>query len=161
MRKDYKAYYIKKLSKGLCATCYNTRGPNTRYCNKCLSVIKLSLQQLRDNDRATAITKYGGSCVFCGESFEPFLTIDHINNDGNKLRLQQRGKNSGFNIYRWLRLNNYPDTVQILCLNCNNGKYKIGEQRLLEILQQHNRLSIFGIARLQFLDAGTGFNEAS
>lgn len=63
---------------------------------------------------------YGLKCACCGESDIRFLTIDHINNDGNKHR-----KEIGLlAIYRWLIRNNFPDGFQALCYNCNLGKAK-------------------------------------
>ena len=61
---------------------------------------------------------YGHKCVCCSESNKLFLTIDHINNDG-KLHRQ----NVKTSMYRWVVKNNYPTDLQILCWNCNLGKY--------------------------------------
>jgi hypothetical protein len=49
-----------------------------------------------------------------------FLTIDHINGGGNKHR-KKIGK-WGYQFYRWLRDNGYPDGYQILCWNHNIGR---------------------------------------
>lgn len=46
-----------------------------------------------------------------------FLTIDHINGGGSKLR---RSENLyGLKFYRWIKNNNFPDSLRILCFNCN------------------------------------------
>ena len=148
-------FYIKKLAKGLCATCYSSRGGNTRYCDKCLEAIRRSSQKLRHSDTESALHHYGGICVFCDESYTPFLTFDHKNDDGAAIRRQVMGKNGGFNICSWLRLNNYPDNIQILCFNCNCGKSKLGERPLLELLKAHSRLSQSGQSRLNEIAMGT------
>jgi len=71
--------------------------------------------------REGVMQAYGGKCVCCGESELDFLTIDHINGDGNQQRKDIR---SGKGFYIWLRDNNYPKkNFQILCRNCNYGKY--------------------------------------
>ena len=82
--------------------------------------------KIYDKKRATGswiqvINHYGAECVCCGEKELLFLTIDHVNNDGNKHRkeLNIRG---GYNFYRWVIENNFPDILQILCYNCNYGK---------------------------------------
>lgn len=65
---------------------------------------------------------YGGYiCVCCGETELFFLTIDHIEENGgiHRKEIHQKGRN----FYRWLRKNNYPDGFQVLCFNCNVGKY--------------------------------------
>lgn len=75
-------------------------------------------------------TAYGGKCVCCGETNPLFLTLDHINGDGAKHRKEignngPRGANSD-KTYRWAIKNNYPNTLQILCFNCNCGKQRNG-----------------------------------
>lgn len=63
---------------------------------------------------------YGGKCSCCDESQFEFLSIDHINNDGCKHR--KKIKKSGTHFYKWIIDNNYPNDLQILCLNCNLSK---------------------------------------
>jgi hypothetical protein len=62
---------------------------------------------------------YGAVCIGCGESDIIVLTIDHINNDGNTHR-KEVGESR---IYEWLIKNNFPNTFQTLCRNCNWRKY--------------------------------------
>lgn len=69
---------------------------------------------------------YGNKCVCCGEEELVFLTLDHINNDGNKERLTLKSK-GGASFYRWVIKNNYPNRYQILCWNCNLGRCILGE----------------------------------
>lgn len=73
---------------------------------------------------------YGPKCNYCGESREVFLTLDHVNDDGNV----HRRTVSTAQIYHWLVKNEFPDEFQILCYNCNCAKAKIGEAALLELL---------------------------
>ena len=67
---------------------------------------------------------YGSKCACCGETHIEFLTLDHINNDGNEQRRKLFGRNRsvGVQFYAWVRRNNYPDDLQILCWNCNQAK---------------------------------------
>jgi 5-methylcytosine-specific restriction endonuclease McrA len=62
-------------------------------------------------------------CNCCGENELDFLTIDHINNNGNEHR---KSKGSAFNIYQEIKRNNFPPEYQILCMNCNMSKGKRG-----------------------------------
>lgn len=72
--------------------------------------------------KARVLAAYGGKCECCGESNLVFLTIDHINNDGNRQRSKTSGY-SGTHMYRWLDRNNYPrGQFQVLCWNCNCAK---------------------------------------
>jgi len=62
---------------------------------------------------------YGNKCACCGESNPLFLSIDHINNDGNMHR-----KKLGCTSNVWRDMINHPDKTkyQTLCFNCNFGK---------------------------------------
>lgn len=57
-----------------------------------------------------------------------FLTIDHVNNDGNVQR--KSDKTGGTNFYRLtahkILDGNAPNDLQILCRNCNWGKHVNG-----------------------------------
>lgn len=78
-------------------------------------VIKNYLKLTKD----AAFNAYGGyKCVCCGETLEKFLTLDHINNDGNKHRKSIKTNT----VYGWLKKNKYPSGFQILCFNCNIGR---------------------------------------
>lgn len=61
-------------------------------------------------------------CACCGENNQIFLTIDHINNDGNNHRKQI----SSGGLYQWLKSHNYPKGFQVLCYNCNMVKGHYG-----------------------------------
>jgi hypothetical protein len=50
---------------------------------------------------------------------ERFLTIDHINGGGS----QHRKKIGHGHFYLWLYNHGYPDGYQVLCMNCNFGRY--------------------------------------
>lgn len=64
-------------------------------------------------------------CACCGEDIISILTIDHIDNNGAEHRKEL--EEQGIDIYNWLKLNNYPrDNYQVLCYNCNIGKYRNG-----------------------------------
>jgi hypothetical protein len=52
--------------------------------------------------RSKAIQAYGGVCACCGLDDEPFLSIDHINNDGAEHRRQERLSGAGYHVYKWL-----------------------------------------------------------
>ncbi len=62
---------------------------------------------------------YGnGSCACCGEREIMFLTIGHVDGGGCK-----HLKEIGYNLYFWLKRNDYPKGFQVLCFNCNRGKH--------------------------------------
>lgn len=64
-----------------------------------------------------AVTHYGNGkpvCVKCGYDDIRALSIDHVNGGG----AQHRRKLHNYNMYAWLKRNNYPDGFQTLCRNC-------------------------------------------
>jgi hypothetical protein len=75
-------------------------------------------QRQRRRQRQRTIEQYGGECKCCGESNWAFLEFDHVNNDG----AQHRKELSGQKLVPWIIKNNYPDTIQLLCSNCNKAK---------------------------------------
>ena len=91
----------------LCSNCYNNRTNERR---------KIKRQQV--------IEHYGGKCICCGESYFEFLVFDHINGGGTEHRKKISGGNctSGTAIVPWIIKNNYPNSIQLLCHNCNAAK---------------------------------------
>lgn len=69
---------------------------------------------------------YGNKCSCCNEKEIAFLSIDHINGGGNKHR-KKISKSSKTLPYRWIISNNFPETLQLLCMNCNFAKGKLGK----------------------------------
>ena len=69
---------------------------------------------------------YGGRfCRCCGEAEPLFLSIDHIDGNGNEHR-RSLGNSGGKDFYTWLRKNGYPEGYQVLCFNCNLAKGHYG-----------------------------------
>jgi len=65
---------------------------------------------------------YGWECKCCGETIPQFLTIDHVNNDGAKVK--KYGKRlSGHILYHEIIKENFPSKYRILCWNCNSGRH--------------------------------------
>ncbi len=74
--------------------------------------------------RKEFIEAYGGYCSCCGEKEPKFLDLDHINNNGNKHR-KEIGNNQ--QVILLLKRKGWPkEDYQLLCCNCNQGKYRNG-----------------------------------
>ena len=76
----------------------------------------------REQAKLNALIAYGGPiCKCCGETTLQFLTLDHVNNDGNKHR---RTNGRAYPSYSNLKTLGFPQDppLQVLCYNCNNGK---------------------------------------
>lgn len=66
---------------------------------------------------------YGGAkCACCGETEKTFLSIDHIDGGGSKLR-KAGTHSSGSLWYKQLVQAGFPPGFQILCMNCQFGKH--------------------------------------
>jgi len=71
--------------------------------------------------KTLVLNYYGNICAKCGFSDIRALQLDHINNNGAEERMAVGGskKFSGWNFYKWIVDNNYPEGYQTLCANCN------------------------------------------
>jgi len=66
---------------------------------------------------------YGNICLCCKENNLKLLTLDHIDNDGYKLKNKNGKRIKGYVFYSYLKKQNFPTKgLQVLCLNCNVGK---------------------------------------
>lgn len=114
-----------RLNKVECSKC--TKYSRKLYLLNCEKIKNYSREKGRKNREIwwnQVLEHYGKQCACCGEKEYKFLTIDHINNDGAKHRKPSGGRMKSDKLYRWLVLNNYPKDFQILCWNCNCGKYR-------------------------------------
>ena len=112
-----------RKEKGLCLNCgLTTGGYRNGLCRRCFDMKLKTSKDRHTRNRKTVLSHYGGKCVCCGETEPLFLTIDHINNDGAK----HRKKTKGIQFYPWIIRNGFPEDLQILCWNCNMGKYHNG-----------------------------------
>ena len=110
---------------------------NTPYCKPCIALrYKRKTRTQKDKDRNAkasnkyyhkkrrkVVAHYGNKCVCCGEDEYTFLIIDHINGGGTA---QRRSGIRGPAFLNWIVANEYPDTLRILCHNCNHA-VKVGE----------------------------------
>ena len=81
----------------------------------------------QDRRRNEVFAAYGGyRCACCSETERMFLSIDHINNDGNVERKSGAYRSSGTAFYLWLCKQKFPPGYQVLCMNCQVGKHKNG-----------------------------------
>lgn len=70
-------------------------------------------------------SRYGKTCLCCGESDKRFLSIEHLNNDGAAHRRSLAGRSPDHTI-RDLRKRGWPTGYATLCFNCNMGKARMG-----------------------------------
>lgn len=86
--------------------------------------VKISDEALRLRYTSMIFNHYGNKCNCCGENNIMFLTVDHINNDGYKEKRSSGSRYTGRNLYKKIIDSGFPNTYQILCMNCNFGKHR-------------------------------------
>lgn len=107
---------------GRCIECVSRQNSNWYYKNR--EHAKSYMRKYRAQAKDDAFKAYGGfKCACCGEAESLFLDIDHMDNNGADHR-REHNLNSGAQFYVWLRHNNYPSNFQVLCCNCNRGKFR-------------------------------------
>lgn len=124
----------KYIEQNLCTRCGKPNPTLYTSCDPCRDIIaernrnkrRTNPELVRENERRIfdqlrleTLTAYGGSCVCCGEDYIPYLDFDHTNGGGNAHR---KDVGTGNQFYYWLRNNNYPPIIQILCSNCHAAK---------------------------------------
>ena len=110
----------RRAESGLCRRCGKQPAPGKSCCEPCLKYANNFCKVSRDAKRLEILAKYGNACACCGERAQQFLTFDHVNNDGSAHR-KEIG-NGTDRLMRWIEANDYPDSIQLLCWNCNLAK---------------------------------------
>jgi hypothetical protein len=79
----------------------------------------------------------GSICVLCGETNKHFLTVDHINDDGN---LERHIGSIGVKQKILNNILESKERYQILCYNCNFGKYRLNpiNHKIEKLITGHN-----------------------
>ena len=115
-----KAKYNSKKNSIICMLCLSKpRYNNHTMCLDCLNY----KTTYRLNIKLEAFKAYGGNKCACGDcplsivSDHKFLAIDHIYNNRD-----QQKRSRGYDLYLWLRKQQYPHGYRVLCHNCNSGR---------------------------------------
>lgn len=116
-RETKKQKRLKNKSLGLCCHCGVL--PKSVFGLRCTNC-ELKEAVWRIKIKYEVLAHYGDSCFCCGNKNIDVLTIDHIKNDGNIHRKQDK---KTIALWSWLRQNNFPEGFQVLCHNCNWKKF--------------------------------------
>lgn len=108
--------------KGFCTRCcIRPKVDDQQHCLECRERDNATKRKIYQNNKALVYKQYGNKCRCCGEDEQKFLQLDHVNNDGASHR-REIGLRSGSLFHKWVIENNFPDNLQLLCANCNQGK---------------------------------------
>lgn len=110
--------------KGICSRCFkNPIVDKTSVCRACQVKTGQKFKARRDKQLALIVSHYGGKCACCGETKPKFLTLDHTDDDGGLMR---KIHGYGTKLYSWIIKNEFPTNLQLMCYNCNCGRYRNG-----------------------------------
>lgn len=109
----------KRRAAGICQRCPNKTLNNRVHCPTCEETQRSRHASRHKALRQQVIAHYGGACR-CGQSVYGFLTIEYKHGGGVKHRREV----GPARLPQWVIENNYPDTIEILCWNCNCSKNK-------------------------------------
>lgn len=86
--------------------------------------VQMKNRTTRDRRRKAVHDLYGNRCACCGENDQCFLSLDHVDNDGAEERRQGV---SIWTIHTRILSGEWTSRFQLLCWNCNRGKWAYGE----------------------------------
>jgi hypothetical protein len=123
--------FFHKSGNGLNYYCKTCRCDQSR--TKWLDPLFRETQNKKTNERHNrrrilVLENYCGGkphCQCCGENHIEFLSLDHVNGNGNKHR-KEIGT-GGDALLRYAVRNGFPPDLQVLCSNCNMAKSHYGE----------------------------------
>lgn len=108
-----------RVCRGIDANKYRLKNPDKRklyYKDHRDRAIQYSCQYAYDA-KISVLSHYGSRCVICGITDPDLLTIDHVNNDGNRETV------SGYGLYGRIIAGDFPVGFQVLCWNHNHQKH--------------------------------------
>jgi hypothetical protein len=159
-------FFHRSGKNGLQARCKQCRNQQLRHVHATDTARRIRQHQTTKNYvnrlRMETMTIYCGGqpqCQCCGESHIEFLSLDHVNNDGNIHRMEIGL--GGSRLYHWAKKHGFPPTLQVLCSNCNWAKSRYGQcphKREPESIDKNNtqclsRMSAFPTAKAGGLSA--------
>lgn len=123
---EYKAidqfYAEKRAVSGLrsdCIDCMNTRRQKA-YIERFSEQEKSRAEENRRKRKEQISQAYGGQCACCAITDIRLLSVDHIDGKGRQHR-QELNIQGGSAFYDWVKRENFPDKLQVLCHNCNKS----------------------------------------
>ena len=119
------AIRAQRKKEGLCALgCGQVAAEGKVRCDDCVKSASEYQKTEYRKLKHEVVVAYGGECKCCKEQIEMLLTLDHKLNDGSIAR--RKSNYNALSHYRKVLAAGCPDTYQLLCWNCNYGKFRNG-----------------------------------
>lgn len=102
--------------------CSATKDGKHWICMECSNFQSKISTRKRYKIREQILEHYGNGvphCNCCGEFEVKFLVIDHVLGNGNE---ERKKKITGYNLWKKIIKESYPNSYQVLCYNCNMAK---------------------------------------
>lgn len=118
---------------------------SSRLCDACQRTERAAAsRRYRAQIRQIVIAHYGGECTYCGENEPMFLTMDHVNGDGNNHRKEVKFPHICLWLYRERgKTGQFPPEFQVLCWSCNSAKHIYGEEAVKEAIRRSTMTSTY------------------
>lgn len=126
-KKEWKREYRKrKIACKECPSCgCRPARVGVTLCELCHTTRQKYYKLKRDETYNIIFKRYGEFCTCCGETDREFLTIDHIDGNGNKHRKEVK-RAGGVGFYQKLVQLGLPEGFRTRCFNCNIAAYHNG-----------------------------------
>jgi hypothetical protein len=126
---DQRQRIKKRRDRGMCATCGKKRSGAKFSCVACREKgrarQRVAGPKHRKKIRDAVFGHYGGyMCRCCSLNVAVVLSIDHV--DGGGCQHEKEIGKLGGRLYAWIVRHGFPSGFQVLCFNCNVGKYRNG-----------------------------------
>lgn len=90
-------------------------------CESCREKNNTAKEESHLKLRALILLKYGRRCSHCGDPRFECLELDHVGGWGAEQRKEMGGRFNGYSLWKWIRDNNFPDSIRLLCGSCHSA----------------------------------------
>lgn len=112
----------------ICVYCGKKPSVTSMHCDQCRKKVNSFRTVYRERQVEAVLDRYGRVCICCGEAEPMFLTLDHKDGKGNEHRRLEHSDMYGVLARIFRKSGTWPENFQILCYNCNSGRWRNGGQ---------------------------------
>jgi len=116
-------HIVKSTGQRVCRKCRGEKVKRYRLSERGMSTTRDTANNRREKVKKEVLTHYGkgGKLLCCWRGCKvcdiDMLSLDHVQNDGQKHVSDAGIRYLGIRLYRWAKRNGYPETLQTLCFN--------------------------------------------